>query len=179
MPPVSNLDELQVSSEGCPPSDLGSKVTSVGTNRLLLAKGMVNGSQQLKLKHENISSPARLKSEESAAGENRERCLREKGMGSSEMEERSINALQNIGSPLLLTKKNKMPKDETRDGVQRRQGRSSRGSSNSSANISPMMVKPENPASTKPLKSTRPGSDKSGRCCIPFFGCGMIVLFFL
>ncbi|EOY19220.1 hypothetical protein QUC31_006205 [Theobroma cacao] len=159
--PVSNLDELQVSSEGCLP-DLGSKVTSVGTTELILAKGMVNGAQQLKIKHENVSSSARLsESEESAAGENRESRLKDKAMGSNEVEERTMNAVQNIGSSVLLTKENKMPEEESGDGV-RRQGRSGRGSSNSRTSFSPMMEKLENPTSTKPLKITRHGSDKSG-----------------
>ncbi|GLT57049.1 hypothetical protein SLA2020_300510 [Shorea laevis] len=162
--PVSNLDEMQESPEGRPPSDLGSKMTSVGSNGSLLAKGVINGTHQLRLKHENISSPARLsESEESAEGEKRESRVRDKGLGNNiEVEERNINDLQNVGSPMLFTKKNKtLNREEIGDGV-RRQGRTGRGSTTSRVSVSPVREKLETPTSTKPLKNSRPGSDKSG-----------------
>ncbi|XP_057979002.1 uncharacterized protein LOC131165336 isoform X2 [Malania oleifera] len=157
--PVSNHDELQMSSEGCPPTDFGARITSNVTNGSHLAKSVANGTQQFKVKLENVSSPARLsESEESGAGENR---LKEKGMGNCEGEERAANAVQNVG-PVLASQKNKtLSKEETGDGV-RRQGRTGRGSSFSRASISPMREKLETPATMKPLRSTRPSTDKNG-----------------
>lgn len=157
--PVSNHDEVQISSEGCTP-DFGARMASTGNSGLLLARGVGNGSQHGKMKLENVSSPARLsESEESGAGENRSK---EKGMGSCEAEERSVNGIQNVGPSVLLAKKNKiLIREEIGDGV-RRQGRSGRGSAFSRASISPMREKFENPTTTKPLRSARPGSDKNG-----------------
>ncbi|KAL5735172.1 hypothetical protein ACOSP7_033033 [Xanthoceras sorbifolium] len=160
--PVSNLDEGQISSEGCSP-DLGARTTSMGTNGLLTSRGVANGTQQFRVKQENVSSPARLSEfEESGAGENRESRLKEKGIGSNEVEERATPSAQSVGPSVLLTKKNKiLTREESVEGVQR-QGRSGRGSSYSRTSISPMREKFENQSSSKPLKSTRPGSDKSG-----------------
>lgn len=157
--PVSNHDEVQISSEGCTP-DFGARMASTGNSGSLLARGVGNGSQHGKMKLENVSSPARLsESEESGAGENRSK---EKGMGSCEAEERSVNGIQNVGPSVLLAKKNKiLIREEIGDGV-RRQGRSGRGSAFSRASISPMREKFENPTTTKPLRSARPGSDKNG-----------------
>ncbi|GKU91541.1 hypothetical protein SLEP1_g5403 [Rubroshorea leprosula] len=159
--PVSNLDEMQVSGELCPP-ELGPKMTSIGTNGPLLSKGGINGIQK-RVKQENISSPARFsESEESTGGENRESRLKDKGLGNNEMEERTVNAPQNVGSPLLFRKKNKiLNREEIGDGV-RRQGRTGRGPPASRVSVSPMREKLDTPASTKPLKNSRPTSDKSG-----------------
>ncbi|KAK4835115.1 hypothetical protein QYF36_005437 [Acer negundo] len=159
--PVSNLDEGQMSSEGCT-TDLGARIT-MGTNGSLTARGVANGTQQFRVKQENVTSPARLSEiEESGAGENRESRLKEKGIVSNEVEERATSAAQSVGSSVLLAKKNKiLIKEESVDGVQR-QGRSGRGSSYSRTSISPLREKLENQSSSKPLKSTRPGSDKSG-----------------
>ncbi|GAV58381.1 hypothetical protein CFOL_v3_01915 [Cephalotus follicularis] len=170
--PVSNLDEVQTLSEGFP-SDVGVRTTSIGTNGLLLARGVAHGTHQYRVKHEYVSSPARLsESEEFGAGENR---LKEKGSGSNEVEERVVNAVHSIGPSLLLSKKNKiLNKEEVGDGV-RRQGQTGRGSSFSRASsLSPMREKLENTALTKPLKnaskSGRPPlkklSDRKGFTCI-------------
>ncbi|GMN69619.1 hypothetical protein TIFTF001_038663 [Ficus carica] len=165
--PVSNHDEVQISPEGCSPSDLGTRFTVSGTNGSL-ARAMSNGSQQLKVKHENISSPARLsESEESGACENRDSRLKEKGAGSGEVEERGANSFLNTVPSTLHTKKSKITiKEETGDSV-RRQGRNCRGSSFTRVNTSPVKEKLENLASTKPLKSARLGPErnncKSGR----------------
>ncbi|XP_038710582.1 uncharacterized protein LOC120005165 isoform X2 [Tripterygium wilfordii] len=158
VPPVTNQDELQLQSKGCSPCDNGSRVPTVGTNGLLLARAAVSGTQQIRVKLENLSSPARLsESEESGAGENRESRGKERGTVGGEVEENALD--QNAGTSLLLPKKNKiLSKEEIGDGV-RRQGRSSRGSSITRANISPMRDKLESP---KPPKSTRTGSDKNG-----------------
>lgn len=161
--PVSNHDEVQISPEGCSPSDLGNKLTFPTTNGSL-GRGMSNGAQHIRAKHDNISSPARLsESEESGACENRESRLKEKGIGSSEVEDRGVNAFQNTVPSTLLTKKSKITiKEETGDSV-RRQGRSGRGSSFPRVSISPVKEKLENLAAGKPLKSTRLGSERSGR----------------
>ncbi|GFZ06013.1 hypothetical protein Acr_18g0001830 [Actinidia rufa] len=149
--PVSNNEEMQLSSEGCSPSDFSAKIHSSGMNDSHRFRGMVNGTQQFKLKLENVPSPARFcESEESGAGENR---LKERVMDSGEVEEKTI--AQNAGPSVLLTRKNKsIIKEETSDVV-----RSGRGSSFSTASISPVRGKLENTATTKPLRSTRPGSD--------------------
>lgn len=159
--PVSNNDEVQMSSEGCTP-DFSARMASTGNSGLVLARGTGIGSQHSKVKLENVSSPSRLsESEESGAGENRSK---EKGMGSCETEEKSVNGIQNVGPSVLLAKKNKiLIKEEIGDGV-RRQGRSGRGLAFSRASMSPVREKFENPTSTKPLRSARPGSDKNGRC---------------
>ncbi|KAK3228498.1 hypothetical protein Dsin_000379 [Dipteronia sinensis] len=159
--PVSNLDEGQMSSEGCT-TDLGARIT-MGTNGSLTARCVANGTQQFRVKQENVTSPARLSEiEDSGAVENRESRLKEKGIASNEVEERATTAAQSVGPSVLLTKKNKiLIKEESVDGVQR-QGRSGRGSSYSRTSISPMREKLENQSLSKPLKSTRPGSDKSG-----------------
>lgn len=160
--PVSNHDEEQMSSERGHISDFAAQVTSAGINGPSLAKDLVNGTTQVKMKRENVSSPSRLsESEESGAGENREGKPKQKGTGGGAVEERSLN--QNVVPPILLTKKSRvLNKEDAGDGV-RRQGRTGRGASSSRTNISPMREKLENPASGKPLRSTRPISDKSGR----------------
>lgn len=162
--PVSSHDEMQLPPEGCPSSDLNGRITSGGTNSSLLGRVMSNVSQQVRVKHENISSPARLsESEESGVGENRDSKLREKGLCSSEVEERAVTAVHNVGPSVLLSKKNKiLSKEDIGDGV-RRQGRSGRGSSYNRASVSPLREKLDNTASTKPLKNARLGPDKIGR----------------
>ena len=157
--PVSNHDEGQMSSERGHISEFSTRVSSAGINGPPLAKDVVNGTKQVRVKHENVSSPSRLsESEESGAGENHEGKPKEKGTGSGAVEERSLN--HNVVPSLLLTKKSKiLNREDTSYGV-RRQGRTGRGASSSRISISPMR---ENPASTKPLRSTKPISDKSGR----------------
>lgn len=160
--PVSGRDELQTLSEVCLPSDLGARVTSVGTNGLLLAR---NGIKHFRVKHENVSSPARLsESEESGAGEHLESRSKDKGSGSFEVDKKAVNSVQNVVPSVLFTEKIKvLNKGETGDG-KRKQGRSGRGSSVSRASISPMREKLETPASTKPPRCTKPASEKNGRC---------------
>ncbi|PIA28278.1 hypothetical protein AQUCO_07200140v1 [Aquilegia coerulea] len=154
--PVSNHDEAQISSEGIP--DFGARLTTVEANGTLMPKGVSSNTQHLKMKFD-VPSPARLsESEESGAGENK---LKEKGMDHEETEERSVNPVQKTGSVLLPMKKNRMlSKEEIGDGV-RRQGRSGRGSSMSRASTPHMREKLENPVTTKPLQSTKLGSDKT------------------
>ncbi|KAJ6428770.1 hypothetical protein OIU84_020439 [Salix udensis] len=109
--PVSNHDEGQMSSERGHVSDFSTRVTSSGIDGPPLAKDLLNGTTQIRVKHENIPSPSRLsESEESGAGENREGKPKDKRTGSSGVEERSMN--QNAVPSLLLTKKNKTPSRE-------------------------------------------------------------------
>ncbi|KAL3520888.1 hypothetical protein ACH5RR_019037 [Cinchona calisaya] len=158
--PVSNHDELQTPSEGCSPSDFGSRWTASGTDISLLPKGSAIGAQNIKAKPENVSSPARFsESEESGAGENR---FKEKAAGSSELEDKAVNAAQSVGTPPMLLKKNKfLVQEEIGDGI-RRQGRSGRGSSTSRASMSPVSEKLDSAPTTKPLRNMRPASDKNG-----------------
>lgn len=162
MSPVSNNDEIQMpSADGCSPSDLGARLTTSTVNGPLLPKSSTSGAQNIKVKTENVLSPARLsESEESGAGENR---LKEKGTGCSEGEEKAAQAIQIIGPSNSHMKKSKfLVKEEIGDGV-RRQGRSGRVSSFTRGNISPTMEKLDNFSTSKPLRPTRPASEKNGR----------------
>ncbi|XP_021685356.2 uncharacterized protein LOC110668421 isoform X2 [Hevea brasiliensis] len=158
--PVLNHDEVQMSSDGGHPSEFLVRLNTTGSNGSLFAKDAANGNHLVKVKHENVSSPARLsESEEFDAGANHEGRLKEKGMGSVGVEEISQN---HIVGPVVLTKKNKiLNEEETSDGL-RKQGRIGRGALSSRASISPVREKLESPASTKPARSTRPVSDKNG-----------------
>lgn len=160
--PVSNHDEVQTPSEGCSPSDFGTRLGSNGANTSILSKGSASGTQNVKAKPEMVSSPARFsESEESGAGETR---LKEKGVGSGDIDEKTVNTVQSVGNPAMLMKKNKfLVKEEIGDGV-RRQGRTGRGPSISRASMSPVREKLDNAATTKPLRNIRTGSDKNGRC---------------
>ncbi|KAF5446282.1 hypothetical protein F2P56_031919 [Juglans regia] len=155
--PVSTHDEVKMSSEGCSPSDLGARATSIGTNGSLLARN----DKHFRVKREHVSSPARLsESEESGAGENLESRLKGKGSGSFVADERGVNSVQNAVPSVLFTKKNKViNKEKTGDGVHR-QGRSGRGSLVSRVSISPMGEKLDTLA--KPPRSTRLASEKNG-----------------
>lgn len=168
--PVSTHDEVKMSSEGCSPSDLGARETSIGTNGSLLARN----DKHFRVKHEHVSSPARLsESEESGAGENLESRLKGKGSGSFVADERGVNSVHNAVPSVLFTKKNKViNKEKIGDGVHR-QGRSGRGSLVSRASISPMGEKLDTPA--KPPRSTRLASEKNGRYKINFCAVGMEV----
>ncbi|XP_057803647.1 uncharacterized protein LOC131018971 isoform X2 [Salvia miltiorrhiza] len=158
--PVSNNDEVQMQSEGCSPTEFGPRISVGGINPSLLTKSTTNGSQNFKVKSDNISSPARLsESEESGAGENR---INDKGVGSRDPEERTANACQSVGPSTIPIKKNKIvSKEDISDGV-RRQGRSGRVSQFSRASISPTREKLDNVVATKPLRNARSGSEKSG-----------------
>ncbi|RAL51173.1 hypothetical protein DM860_005529 [Cuscuta australis] len=161
--PVSNNDEIQMSSDGCSPSDFGARLTTSAVNHSLLPKGTVNESHNGKVKTECVLSPTRLSdSEESGAGENK---LEDKGIGYSEGEEKAAPAVQTLGPSASHMKNKFLDKDEIGDGV-RRQGRSGRVSSFTRGNISPTMEKPDNLSTTKPLRPTKPiekNGSKSGR----------------
>ncbi|GAB4855166.1 hypothetical protein Ancab_023792 [Ancistrocladus abbreviatus] len=156
--PTSNQDEMQVSSEGCS-ADFGAKISG-SMNGSLPVRNMTNVAQNLKVKIENVPSPARLsESEETVGSENR---LKERAVGGTEVEGRVGNGYQYVGISGLPTKKNKLiAKEESGDGVHR-QGRSGRGSSLSRGSTPSLGDKLDNSNAIKPLRSTRPGSDKSG-----------------
>ncbi|XP_058204443.1 uncharacterized protein LOC131318578 isoform X2 [Rhododendron vialii] len=155
--PVSNLEEMQISLEASSPSDFAARINSRGMNGSLLLRGISNSTQQLKSKRKSVSTPDASFSENEEAGNK----LKERVTGIVEVEEKAVNAVLNAGPSVFLTKNEKPHiKEESSDGVQR-QGRSGRGSP--FAGISPMREKLENnKVATKPLRSTRPGSDKSG-----------------
>ncbi|GMG99480.1 hypothetical protein Nepgr_001320 [Nepenthes gracilis] len=157
--PTSNHDEVQVSSEGCTNADLTTRV-SCGVNGSLPARNMANSAQHVKVKIENAPSPARLlESEETGVVENK---LKERAVGASEVEEGTVNGYQHVGISGMITKKSKLvAKEEIVDGV-RRQGRSGRGSSFSRGGMSPLGDKFDTSGATKPVRSMRPGTDKSG-----------------
>ncbi|XP_070031362.1 uncharacterized protein [Nicotiana tomentosiformis] len=158
--PVSNQDEVEVPSEACSPSDFGARLTPGVTSGSILSKAANNVTQNLKVKAESVLSPARLsESEESGAGENR---LKEKGGSTCEGEEKIVNTVQSNGISTSHMKKNKfLVKEEIGDGV-RRQGRSGRGSAFSRSSISPTREKFENQVTAKPLRNSRPASEKHG-----------------
>lgn len=161
--PVSNHDDVQ-GSEGSP-SDLGGRMASPVAGGSFLARNLSIGSQQVRVKQEVVSSPARLsESEESGAGENHESQLKERGSVNGEPEERMlVPSAQNNASNIFHSVKNKgLDKEEIGDCA-RRQGRSGRGSSFSRVSVSPAREKLETPTLTKPLKSARLGSEKNGR----------------
>ncbi|XP_031742671.1 uncharacterized protein LOC101208951 isoform X2 [Cucumis sativus] len=160
--PVSNHDDVQ-GSEGSP-SDLGGRMASPVAGGSFLARNLSIGSQQVRVKQEVVSSPARLsESEESGAGENHEIQLKERGSVNGEPEERMlVPSAQNNASNIFHSVKNKgLDKEEIGDCA-RRQGRSGRGSSFSRVSVSPAREKLETPTLTKPLKSARLGSEKNG-----------------
>ncbi|KAL8538876.1 hypothetical protein ACS0TY_000759 [Phlomoides rotata] len=158
--PVLNNDDVQMQSEGCPPSDFGPRISNSGVNASLFSKSAANGNQSYKLKSENVPSPARLsEGEETGAGENR---MNDKGVGSRDLEERTANAVLSVGPSAFPMKKNKiLPKEDICDGV-RRQGRSGRVSPFSRASVSPTEEKLDNVVPTKPLRNPRSGPDKTG-----------------
>ncbi|KAJ1436271.1 hypothetical protein SESBI_04302 [Sesbania bispinosa] len=161
--PVLNCDEVPASLEGCPPSDVGTRMTSTTTNGSLIFKGAINSTQPGRMKQDSVSSPTTLsESEESGAGENGESKLKEKGLENNEVDERAINNSYNISSSMLVIKKKKMSnKEEIGDGL-RRHGRGSRGSSVLKTGISPMKEKSEISVLTKPVRSMKPTSEKNG-----------------
>lgn len=156
---TSNHDDAQLSSEGCTTTDSSSRIPG-SVNGAIPLRNIMSTSQQLKAKLDNASSPARLsESEEICASDNR---LKDKDLGGSELDDKSLNGHQHI-SPGSFTKKNKLlVKDELGDGV-RRQGRTGRGSSFPKGSISPLREKLENPVMVKPVRNARPGSEKNGR----------------
>ncbi|XP_020581273.1 uncharacterized protein LOC110025251 isoform X2 [Phalaenopsis equestris] len=156
--PVSNFDDVQAFSEAFVPPDVPTRLSSVDSGSSLNSRVAANGSHQLKLRLENVPSPAGLsESEESGFIENK----REKGGGNGEGEDGHPNLPLKVSDFTLPSKKNKIrPKEEIGDGV-RRQGRSGRGSNQSKACLSLTKEKQENADTIKPIKNGRPTSDRS------------------
>uniref|UniRef100_A0A7C8Z9X5 Uncharacterized protein n=1 Tax=Opuntia streptacantha TaxID=393608 RepID=A0A7C8Z9X5_OPUST len=124
VPPTSNCDEAQISSEGC---DFNARVSG-GMNGSLPVRNSTGGSQQQKAKLENAQSPARLsESEENSAVDHR---LKDKILCGSQADERGINGHQHASPPGLFMKKSKLVvKEEI--GEANSQFRSSKGCSHS------------------------------------------------
>lgn len=159
VPPVSNHDEAQVSSQGFVTSEFSSRISSNGTVGMTISNGVDNNIAKIKVELENVPSPVGLsESEESGAGGNK---LKEKGNDGSE---NAVDAVHKVGSFILPTRKNKIIiREEAGCGMQK-QGRNGRGSSLPKPSIPPMREKLENRQTEKPLQTMRPGSDKNKRC---------------
>ncbi|KAI3447171.1 hypothetical protein Pfo_003836 [Paulownia fortunei] len=123
-----------------------------------------NSPQQFKIKSDNFSPAALSESEESAATEIKSRDRNKKG---NEIDEKSGQNVQKMSTLLLPTRKNKtVSGDDHGDGV-RRQGRTGRGFT-SSRSILPLMVeKLGNMGTTKQIRSSRLGLDKTERAGRP------------
>ncbi|KAK7269689.1 hypothetical protein RIF29_22423 [Crotalaria pallida] len=159
--PVLSCDEVHMSFEGCSPSDVATKMTSTAASGSLISNGTVC-TQLNRVKHESVSSQARLsESEGLGAGENGEIKLKEKRLGSDEVDERAINYSYNISSSLLAMK-NKMYNKEVIGEDLSKQGKISRDSAVLKTGITPMNEKLENPTLSLPIRSVKPGSGKNG-----------------
>ncbi|KAK4764918.1 hypothetical protein SAY86_026008 [Trapa natans] len=153
--PMLNHDENPTSSEVC--------ASDVGPKMMAMSRGFASGIQQLKVKLENVSSPARLsESEESGAGDSHETRLKDKRTGSVELDDRDAVPVQNVGSSGGPMKKTKMACREDIGDALQREGRSGRGPSFARVSVSPSREKLENSAGSKLHRSVRSGSDKSG-----------------
>ncbi|GAB4836281.1 hypothetical protein Ancab_001196 [Ancistrocladus abbreviatus] len=156
--PTSNQDEVQVSPEGCTTADVSTKASS-SMNGSLPVRNVANGAQNLKVKTENARCHARLSKREEIGGS--EKRLKERVVGSAEVERRVINGYQHVGTSGLPTRKNKLAaKEESGDSVHR-QVCSRRGVTLSRGSMPLSGGKLENSGATKPLCSARPGCDKS------------------
>lgn len=157
--PVSNNGEAQLCNQGLVPSDFHARTSSVGTNGAQLASSLDNHTAKCKKELQNASSPYGLTgSEELGAGENK---LKEKGTNSGDI---SLATDQKAGAFLSSIKKNKLPNNETGDGV-RRQGRSGRPAPLlTRPGIPPMRGKSENLPTKKHLEDMKPMADNNKRC---------------
>lgn len=160
--PVSNHNKGNITCEGSSLSDLSTKTNSGGTSDSLWSRGVANGHIQLKVKCGNVSSPAQFSGgEESGACES---GLKKKVVASdAAADEKAVLSVEDSGPSLFVAMNNKpLIKEENGDGV-RRQGRSGRGSF-PIATISPSKEKLDYAVTMIPLRATRPGGEKSGRC---------------
>ncbi|XP_073225771.1 uncharacterized protein [Cicer arietinum] len=145
VPPASRNLEVQVSSEGCLTSDFSVKASSVGNNGFQRASSVDNSPPKYKRPADDISSPFGLsEGEESGAGEYK---IKEKGVNGSEF---AMVAAKD-GVPI---RKNKIPTDESGDGVQR-QGRTGRNLSSIRPGLPLRREKSANPPILKPVQDTR------------------------
>lgn len=151
--PASRNLEVQVSSEGCLTSDFNVKASSVGNNGFQLASSVDNSTLKYKRAPDDILSPFGLsESEEFGAGENK---IKEKGVNASDF----ALAADRDGSPMLQMRKNKMPRDESGDAMQR-QGRPGRNLSSIRPGLPLGREKSENVPILKPVQETSP-NDKN------------------
>ncbi|XP_039132939.1 uncharacterized protein LOC120269999 isoform X2 [Dioscorea cayenensis subsp. rotundata] len=159
--PVSNLDETQTSTDSFSGADVGARLTPTESSGLLLARGVASSGQLIKVKFENIASPAGFsESEESGAMDNKSK---DKEIENGDTEDGGMSSGHRVSTLILPTKKNKLSlKEESGDGI-RRQGRSGRSSMQSKAGLPLMKEKLEIGETNKPLRSGRPGSDRSER----------------
>lgn len=159
--PVSNLDETQTSTDSFSGADVGARLTPTESSGLLLARGVASSGQLIKVKFENIASPAGFsESEESGAMDNKSK---DKEIEIGDTEDGGMSSGHRVSTLILPTKKNKLSlKEESGDGI-RRQGRSGRSSMQSKAGLPLMKEKLEIGETNKPLRSGRPGSDRSER----------------
>lgn len=157
--PVSNNGEAQLCNQGLATSDFHARTSSVGTNGAQLASSLDNHTSKCKKELHNVSSPYGLTgSEELGAGENK---LKEKGTNSGDI---ALATDQKAGAFLSSIKKNKLPNNETGDGV-RRQGRSGRPTPLlTRPGIPPMRVKSEKLPTKKHLEDMKPVADNNKRC---------------
>ncbi|KAK9938842.1 hypothetical protein M0R45_015560 [Rubus argutus] len=138
--PVSNNGEAQLCNQGLATSDFHARTSSVGTNGAQLASSLDNHTSKCENK------------------------LKEKGTNSGDI---ALATDQKAGAFLSSIKKNKLPNNETGDGV-RRQGRSGRPTPLlTRPGIPPMRVKSENLPTKKHLEDMKPVADnnksKAGR----------------
>ncbi|CAL5212275.1 unnamed protein product [Lathyrus oleraceus] len=151
--PASRNLEVQVSSEGCLISDSNVKASSVGNNGFQLASSVGYSTPKYKRPPDDISSPFGLsESEESGVGENK---IKEKGLNGSDF----AMAADRDGASMFQTRKNKIPIDESGDGVQRL-GRTGRNISSIRPGLPLGREKPENVPIMKPVQDTKP-NDKN------------------
>ncbi|PIN19839.1 hypothetical protein CDL12_07461 [Handroanthus impetiginosus] len=119
--------------------------------------------QQVKLKRDNFSPAALSESEESGAAENKSR---DKNKKCDDIDERSGQNVQKMSTLLLPPRKNKAVGDSHGDGV-RRQGRTGRGFTSSRSLLPLSVEKIGNVGTTKQIRSSRPGLDKTERAGRP------------
>lgn len=166
--PVSNNGEAQICNQGVATSDFHARTSSVGTNGAQLASSLDNHIPKCKKELQNASSPYGLTgSEDLGAGESK---WKDKGTNSSDI---AIATDQKGGAYLSPMKRNKLPNNESGDGV-RRQGRTGRGPTTllTRPGIPPMRVKSENIPTKKHLEDMKCVTDNNKRCLNFFFFLG-------
>lgn len=120
--------------------------------------------QQTKLKGDNISPAALSESEGSGAAEIKSR---DKNKKCDELDEKSVQNVQKMSALLLPPRKNKaVSGDDQGDGV-RRQGRTGRGFTSSRSLLPLSVEKHGSVGTTKQIRSSRLGLDKTERAGRP------------
>ncbi|KAL6202522.1 hypothetical protein ACLB2K_026230 [Fragaria x ananassa] len=155
--PVSNNGEAQICNQGVATSDFHARTSSVGTNGAQLASSLDNHIPKCKKELQNASSLYGLTgSEDLGAGESK---WKDKGTNSCDI---AIATDQKGGAYLSPMKRNKLPNNESGDGV-RRQGRTGRGPTTllTRPGIPPMRVKSENIPTKKHLEDMKCVTDNN------------------